>query len=435
MSALLSAISGQFTRALIFGALFPAAIFVLLWMLFVSPLLPPGLAIPAPHLLGKEWDALSVTFVTLVVTGLLYVLDIPLMQLYEGYPWQKSMLGRWRTRVQVERMRAERRRAAVIFELTEKEGTAGRNRLLDEWTRTRRELPMDWPDRDDLVLPTRLGNVMRAFERYPSVQYEIDAIYFWPRMMGVIEPDYASALDAARTSFVFLLNLSFVTGTLAVVILLTGLAYLPPGLAVRVFLPAAVAAFLSVWFYGRMIEGAKAWGEMVKGAFDLYRGKLLEKMGYSQKPRTRDEERALWRKITLQVIFGDRSKTLTESHPRVDYVDSPAPAPPHLASTTVGDTALGVSRGVRRRASEYELDVVVTVANPHFVRVAKDVVVTDPIPAGFEYAWGSARVNGATVPATGINPYHFELGDLPPGASLELSYTTVRTGPTMKEAS
>ncbi|HEX8904056.1 MAG TPA: hypothetical protein VF771_04400 [Longimicrobiaceae bacterium] len=427
MSALLSAISGQFTRALILGALFPAAVFVLLWMSFVSPLRPPGFVIPAPQLLGKEWDALSVTFATLVLTGLLYNLDVPLMQLYEGYPWQHSLLGRWRTRVQRERWRAERTRAAVIFELTEKEGTAGRKRLLDEWNRTRRELPVDWPDREHLVLPTRLGNVMRAFERYPTVQYEIDAIYFWPRMMGVIEPDYAAALDGARTSFVFLLNLSFLTGVLAVVILVAGLAYLPPGLLVHVFLPAAAAALLSIWFYGRMIRSAKQWGEMVKGAFDLYRGKLLEKLGYGQKPTTRREERALWKKITQQVIFGDRQKTLKESHPRVGYADPPPPPPRLAASTAEGLAALQLSRGVRRRASEHELDVVVTVANPHFVWVAKGVVVTDPVPAGFEYAWGSARVNGAAVVATGVNPYRFELGDLPPGESLELSYTTIRT--------
>jgi len=115
MSAFLSAISGQFTRSLVLGALFPAAIFVLLWLSFVAPLLPPGFAIPAPQLLGQEWGMLSVTFATLVLTGLLYNLDVPLMQLYEGYPWQHSLLGKWRTRVQLRRHEELLQRAEVLF--------------------------------------------------------------------------------------------------------------------------------------------------------------------------------------------------------------------------------------------------------------------------------------------------------------------------------
>ena len=431
MTGLLSSVSGQFTRAIILGALFPAAIFVLLWLVVVAPLLPPGFALPAPQVLGEERSVVSLTVATLVVAVLLFNLDVPLMQLYEGYPWERSWLGRRKKRAHRARREEERKRAEMIFELTTPAygRTAGYGRLVAERSRVRRRLPENYPDRDDLVLPTRLGNVLRAFERYPSVQYEIDAIYFWPRLAAVIPDAYAKALDDARTSFVFLLSLSFLSGVLALATLAAGLVYLPPSPLARVFVPALALAAAAAWLYRLSLGPAHTWGTFVKGAFDLYRWDLLARLGYQQRPRTRVEERALWSRVTQQVIFGDQRIDVRTRRPRVDYADPP-PAPPTTALAEPADARLEVTRGVGGRGPQGRTRVVVRVENTDPERrTAQDVVVSETLPPGTEYAWDSARAAGRPVRVAGTNPYRFHLGDLPFGAQVVLTYSAFPAEP------
>jgi uncharacterized repeat protein (TIGR01451 family) len=426
VTGLLSAISGQFTKSLVLGALFPAAIFVLAWLSAVAPLFPPGLSLPAPSMFGAEWGALSITLFTLVVAGLLFNLDIPLLRLYEGYSWEESWLGRWRASFWRSRFEQERRLQAVLFELTADETAGRRDELLEEWMYVQQRL-WHYPDEKGLVLPTRLGNELRAFERYPSVEYKMDAILLWPRMVAVIPPDYAGTIGDARTSLVFLVNLSFLSAVLAVVTLTAGLFYLPPSLVTRVLVPAAAFGALSRWFYTLALGAARGWGELVKGAFDLYRWKLLEQMGYDQKPRTRDAERALWDEITQQGLYGDKPLTLKQSVPRVDYADPAAPGPGLMWSAEPADAGLELARGVQV-AGPGLLQVTVRVSNQDGGRRdAAGVVVTDVLAPGVEYVWDSATLNGQGVEVSGTNPHRFTLGDLRSGDSAELRYQVLLT--------
>jgi hypothetical protein len=148
MSGLLSAISGQFTKSLILGALFPAALFVILWTGFVAPLLPPDLTLPAVDPLGAESPTLTGVVAILLIGVLLYSLDVPLIQLYEGYPWRDSVLGRCCTRAQVRVLRRERRRTALLFELTARTRAVGFGRLVTAWGRSQRKM-LEFPGGDD----------------------------------------------------------------------------------------------------------------------------------------------------------------------------------------------------------------------------------------------------------------------------------------------
>ncbi len=425
MTGLLSSISGHFTKALILRALFPAVIFVVLWLLAVAPLLPPDLSPAVPRSLGKEWDATSLTFVTLVLTALLYSLDSPLIRFYEGYPWKESFFGRWLTRMQRADLAEERRRAAVLFEVTGVPGHPENDRLLAAWSRTMRRINLDFPGAEDLVLPTRLGNVLRSFEYYPVWQYDMDIIHFWPRLVAVIPSGYAATIDDARTSLVFLLHLSFLSAVLAVAVTAAGTCYLPPEPLTHVLLPAVGFALLSCWLYNLSLGPARTWGQLVKGAVDLYRWDLLAKLGHEQKPRTRTAERALWSDITQQGMYGDRWIDVRERRPRVDYVDASALRPRTGARGYPEDVQLEVSRGVGP-ARRSRIEVVVAVANVDAAgRDAEDVWVTDTLPEGMEYVWGSAVVDGGPAKAAGTNPYRFHLGSVQSGATAILTYAAI----------
>jgi hypothetical protein len=410
MTGLLSAISGHFTKAWILGALFPSVIFVFLFLVFVAPLLPPGVALAAPAVFGTEWNVLSVTFFTLVLSALLSSLDTQLIQLYEGYPWQNSLLGRGMAWLQRRKMEALRRRSGLLWELAADDGTPERTVINSARSEAGKDLLQNFPDEPRLVLPTRFGNIMRAFERYPWVQYGMDAIYLWPRLVAVIPEPYA---------------LSYLTGVLCVATVAAGLAYLPPDPAAHVLAPAAVFLGASVWLYHRSFDAAADWGHFVKGAFDLYRGELLKKMGYQQQPLSRAKERDLWNRISYQVMGGDEPVELKKSLPWVEYAD-----PPGAATLVRADDGveLELTRAVEGPGFLRELRVVVVVRNQDAEhRDAKNVELVEVLPEGMAYRWNSARLDGAAATVTGIGPYRFALRDVPYNATITLTYTACAT--------
>jgi uncharacterized repeat protein (TIGR01451 family) len=425
MTGLLSAISGQFSKAWILGALFPAAIFVFLFVVFVAPLLPPGTAMAAPPLFGTDWNALSITFATLVLSALLYSLDTQLIQLYEGYPWQASVLGRWRTRMEQRRLQALQQRAGLAFQLLRDPALPDPDSFDTLRSDTERRLTTEFPDRPGLVLPTRLGNVLRAFEQYPWTQYRMDAIYYWPRLVSVIPDPYATAIAGARTTLVFLLTLSFLTAVLAAATVAAGLVYLPPDPVKHAALPTAGFVFASIWLHRRACDAALDWGDFVKSAFDLYRWDLLKKLGFQQQPRSREDERDLWSRITYQIVFGDERVAADDTRPWVDYA---APTPATSVRAEPDDVGLEVTRAVDGPGWLRELRIVIVVRNTDASgRPAQNAVLTDTLPEGMAYRWGSARVDGASATVTGTGPYRFALGSVASGAAVTLTYTACAT--------
>ena len=99
MTSILSSISGYFSKSLILGTFLPVVIFIVLSILFLVPLLPSDLSLILRfQAIDKEWKVIGISFVTIVLTGLVYNLNIPILRLYEGYPWRYSWIGVWLTR-------------------------------------------------------------------------------------------------------------------------------------------------------------------------------------------------------------------------------------------------------------------------------------------------------------------------------------------------
>ena len=84
MSSIFSAVSGQFTKYLILGTLLPVSIFVALALVFGQPITPASLPlVRALETLDKQWFAIAATAVTVIVSGVLYNLNTPIIRLYE----------------------------------------------------------------------------------------------------------------------------------------------------------------------------------------------------------------------------------------------------------------------------------------------------------------------------------------------------------------
>ena len=208
-----------------------------------------------------------------------------LIRLFEGY-WEHPPLSWLRKR------RHEYYKNRFLFlqaEVKQPEGTHApheRQRLEREWL-------LLFPrgrGREKAVMPTRLGNIIKAAETYPRQRYGADAAILWPRLAPFLPAEFAEALSVAQTSMEIMLVLSALSFVFSVVScsLLAALT-----LDIGLFAVCAVG-FLLAWIcYRNSLHGALGYAELIKTAFDLHRGKLLDALGL-EKPSDPEEERKIW---------------------------------------------------------------------------------------------------------------------------------------------
>lgn len=428
MTSILSAISGHFSKSLILGTFLPVVVFVILGLVFVAPLLPPDLAALGRLRAIDNLDAgklVAITLAAVVLSGLLYNLNIPIMRLYEGYPWAGSLLGRRLTRRQQATFDALRAREEGMRVLRDELAAGPDAALAAEFgarqIRLEQRLKSEFPGNRTSVLPTRFGNVIRSFEDYPRRQYGISAITVWPRLIAKIDKEYAAAVDDSKTSLDFMMNGSALAGVFAAALLALGLVHRAP-LADRGRLAAwlaqvAASAVLSYLMYVGATNRAAAYGSKIKSAFDLYRWALLKQLGYQYAPSTVEDERALWENISRFMIYGAPPR----HRARLAGYKSPQAAGDQTPRMML-DTHRGVTPGA---AATGELIVHVSVRNVSDTQAAKGVVVADALPDGFDYVWASESVDAGSVSVAGANPYRFSLGDMAAGERRVVTYRAV----------
>ena len=424
MTSLLSTISGQFGKAWILGALLPAALFVVLGLVFVQPMLPIAWQVAGSLSELDTTRMLAVSFVTLLLSGLLFHLNIPLIRFYEGYSWQEGWFGQWRIRHYEKRFDAIQARWRGMRTLLR----AMADKSSEDYVEIR-----DWRDRigvrrnralpgeKHLVLPTRLGNVIRSFEEYPRMQYGIDAIALWPHLLQVIDKDRAAGIEEEKIGVDFMLNTSFLLTVLAAATLYAGLAnQLTQAVQTKTLWPwlmqLAVFVSLAYGFYLGAINRAEGWGDAVRAAFEANRWTLLRQLGYLEGPATLEAERDLWTYISQQILRRE---------------DPSGPAAAYSVRTFVQGAPRGITlqllRSVEPAKPGQGPRIVLHVSNAD-KRAATNVTVTDTVPEGFTLKCGSADAGRRQVTVLGTNPYRFTFtdGSIAAGEHLSLSYEVVK---------
>ena len=70
MTSILSSISGHFGKALMLGAFLPATVFMLLWTVFIEPIIPAMQTLLQPlGMFSEQWPVLAAIFIIVVITG------------------------------------------------------------------------------------------------------------------------------------------------------------------------------------------------------------------------------------------------------------------------------------------------------------------------------------------------------------------------------
>jgi hypothetical protein len=296
----------SFTQALQISSIFPATLFVWIQVYFLLP----RFFIFEPTSL----QAVSLTISSsLMISYLLYAFNFPLIRFLEGYKWQSLILFQfllWLRRRTIgsiakeieEYDNLEERLINVIG--IDPASDAALQRVLAQ-VRFRRDIAqhrcaVNYPSKEAALLPTRLGNIIAAWEEYSALRYGMDGVTLWPRLVPLLKKrDFLRYVDGEKIVFDFLLNL-------LVVSLLLGVEFCYILLLTRQFQGAALvvtATCVAMYLlYQALLVAARQWGTTVKVAFDLFRHDLHQQLGL--KPQSAfAEDFELWQDFSRFVIY------------------------------------------------------------------------------------------------------------------------------------
>jgi hypothetical protein len=217
---------------------------------------------------------LVLALLTLIFSSvLMQALRYPILRILEGYwPWPIHYL---RPGIVTIRKWVYQRRMTELHELAsvdrKKLSLAKNDRLieLEVWAHWQ---PVNARD----LLPTALGNIMRARERSTDRKYGLDGIICWPRLWPLLPENLRSDLINARSVLDRLVELWF-----------WGLLFW----IWSIWMPWAVVIGL-LWMlttYWIACQAAMAYGELMETAFDLHRFSLYEMLGWPLPQSTQDE--------------------------------------------------------------------------------------------------------------------------------------------------
>lgn len=304
-----------FAQSLQISSFLPASLLVFVNAYIVVPQLVAVDLESAPGLITLAGCSILVSYI-------LYAFNFPVIRFLEGYKLQEEeilqyMLARNRRHFddlveKLEELDLERERILNIVghdlnspdTVAAPEIKARWQQVILEMARIGRELDLYYPSMKAAVLPTKLGNVIRAFEGYPANRYGMDAVALWPRLVPLLKKsDYLPFVTQEKSIFDFLLNMLLVVGVLGV-----ELVYLEVFLGQLIF---AGILFLSVSLivlilYRGLVVAARQWGTTVRVAFDLHRFHLHGQLGV-EPTSSSEEDFILWQQVSSFLIYANEN--------------------------------------------------------------------------------------------------------------------------------
>ncbi|MFC8664590.1 hypothetical protein [Streptomyces sp. NPDC057199] len=128
------------------------------------------------------------------------LLTLPVLRLLEGYGWWPVPLRRrWsdrRARAREEAMAVFQERSAALRVADGSGPTLSAAGAMARATRVLRTTPAD----PALVMPTRLGNLLRTAELRPLRKHGVDAVSCWPHLWLVLPGDSRTEITSARSA-------------------------------------------------------------------------------------------------------------------------------------------------------------------------------------------------------------------------------------------
>lgn len=255
----------SFSLKFVFRLLFPG--FVLSLALF------PATRALCDHLFPGIETSYVIILSTLLLGWLFILLD---MQIYMALEGRRYWPGWLRQKLLV----SEIRRLGRLKELYEKVKTRDRVKYIEVSVELRR-FPLDERGEPQAIYPTRLGNLLAAYEQYPDTRYGMDSVFYWYRIWLMVDDDLREHLDsqqAVTDSAVYMTAAFFFAGLILLVYAtirtadVSLLSVLPSSSSL--YLIGVVLLIIS-YLINRVSQHLHAvFGELYKSVFDVHRDKL-----------------------------------------------------------------------------------------------------------------------------------------------------------------
>ncbi|MFZ5857700.1 MAG: hypothetical protein ACOYZ6_12780 [Chloroflexota bacterium] len=360
------------------AAFVPSLAFVTASILLFGPVIPPDVLEQIEYLLGPLGEnniGWAIFLVAVIIGFTLSSLNTYIYKLYEGYVLYKY-LPLLRSR-EINRARDFRsKRDSINKKIHQLE------RRIDLWNETqmppRSEKEMrrlknqiqvlkaerntisvnydqQYPPNENLVLPSRFGNILRASETYPRIRWGIDAVTMWPRLIYAVSiapkgEEYLAKVDISNDQCSFLLNSSLLSGLFSGLALLVSvyqavmlhlrnqgigelLYFIPVSNTtliyqqrIFIYLAISIMALVVFWFfYTASLYNVTQYGDLIRSTYDLFHLNLLkalhlDELHPDELPKDTVEEKEIWQRVCEFIEIGEVNGPF-----KFDYVKSEHP--------------------------------------------------------------------------------------------------------------
>lgn len=295
----ISDITGVFSRYFIVGYFIPAFFSLALLKIVLSEEWLPSAVEP-----DTGTAILILGAVALLIGLVLLGLRDPFLYLVSGYLlvrdstrwWYRPIrhVGNWmrdRRLADFERLTAAAKRKSGETE------AQLRLRKLAEW-----HLDLWFPDGQTKVLPTRIGNRIRAWEDYARKRWSLETVVVWPRVNAFLTEQESKLHADAETDVAFFLN-GALSLFLAGLVMLADLAVNQPH-PLWLWWIYVVPFVLMYAFYRAAVGAAERWGGYVRASIDVHRFDLYAKLGVKS-PATAQETTEVGVALNRFLLYGD----------------------------------------------------------------------------------------------------------------------------------
>lgn len=288
----LSDITNVFSRYFVVGFFLPAYAWLLaLWLTASSDLIPKALK---GH--SQTTQVLILGGAALVAGLMLSGLSYYITRLYEGYGLERLRDSRALGWLRRGAIALQARRYERLLEVRQ-------NKQAPAWKRAEAAWYLDkwYPKNRDDLLPTRVGNAIRAFEQHSNARWGLDGVTVWPRIAALLSADERELEVDAKINFYVFINAS--VGAYAVGICLVVDAEMHKSPAAWHWLFYGIPFLVGYVLYRAAIGPAVDWGDSVRAGIDLHRLDLYEKLGV-RAPTSFSDERQIADTVNKALLYG-----------------------------------------------------------------------------------------------------------------------------------
>lgn len=245
---------------------------------------------------------------------ILEMLNTPIFRVLEGYHWPLKN-DNWKNKNVLDLQTLDRK---IVKLKNDVQKSPVNSVLIQQYIEAVRRRAIMYPHDLGYVLPTQLGNVIRAFEQYPHAMYGADGIAIWPLLMNVISEEAKALVSRSRAYVDLLVNLCVMALALGVATFSLGLYETVTGyvdcLPETNCMYAAMKSNVTYIVYGALLIAASrliyhfairfsiSWGGSVKAAFDTHLAKLAKELVF-ELPSDPVKRVDFWREVTQQVLY------------------------------------------------------------------------------------------------------------------------------------